>query len=131
MSQTTDAVRGGTAAQRAKGSALSTRYPPYRDAMWYLYSAPLPTPGMKPSQIPDFSRLCSGWELLDHPLKSPETKAASALGAQTAKDVPSTPSTRRGWAPSLSCRREWVPSLKRERSSSGGGLGSVQGGPPL
>jgi len=113
MSQTTDAVRGGTSARRAKGSALSTRYPPYLEAMWYLYRAPLPTPGMKPSQIPDFSRLRSGWELLLHPLKSPEMWTASALGAQTPKDVPSTPSTRPGWAPSLSCRRECVPSLKR------------------
>src|SRR5215204_2955044 len=72
-SQTTDAVFGGTSLKTANGSALSTRYPWYRDWTWYLYAAPGPTPGTNPTQMPlapwGFSRVAD----LSHPLKSPNT----------------------------------------------------------
>src|SRR3990167_2214792 len=96
--QTTEAVLGGTSLWNAKGSALSTRWPPWRETIWYLYRAPLPTPGMKPSQMPDRSLGRSGWLSLFQPLKSPATETRSALGAHTAKQHPSLA----GWAPSFS-----------------------------
>ena len=69
---------------------------------------------MKPSQMPEPSqRAESGWRAASQPLKSPMTETEAALGAQTAKWVPSLPSMARGWAPSLSQSRKWLPSLKR------------------
>ncbi len=71
-----------------------------REWTWYLYSAPCPTPGMKPSQMPDCSRGTSLFESRFQPLKSPMTLTQSALGAQTANDVPS--GSLEMWAPSFS-----------------------------
>ena len=53
--------------------------------MWYLYSAPLPTPGTKPSQIPELARARSGCDCVSQPLKSPTTETELAFGAQTPK----------------------------------------------
>jgi hypothetical protein len=44
---------------------------------------------MKPSQIPDCSRGNKPLAVLSQPLKSPITLTESALGAQTANEVPS------------------------------------------
>src|SRR4030066_1969491 len=84
-SHTTDPVSGGTSPWKAKGSALSNRYPFHRETTWYLYAVPRITPGMNPSQIPDTPFVLRGWELLFHPLKLPVTYTFSALGAHTAK----------------------------------------------
>jgi hypothetical protein len=46
------------------------------------------------------------------------TETAAAFGAKTAKEVPETPSSVRGWEPSRSQSRACVPSLKRYRSSA-------------
>src|SRR2546429_4618127 len=69
---------------------------------------------MKPSQIPDCSRGYRPLAFLSQLLKSPITLTASALGAQTAKYVPSGSCER--CAPILSKRWPCVPSLKRCRS---------------
>src|SRR5579864_8628967 len=69
---------------------------------------------MKPSQMPDVSRTYRPFACLSQPLKSPMTLTESALGAQTAKYVPS--GSCEGCAPIFSKRCECVPSLKRCRS---------------
>ena len=52
--------------------------------------------------MPDSATRARGCRSLLQPLKSPITQTASALGAKTAKEVPATPSTVRGWEPSFS-----------------------------
>ncbi len=47
-----------------------------------------PSPGMKPSQMPDWARWHKGWLPLSQPLKSPVTQTCAASGAHTAKWVP-------------------------------------------
>src|SRR6266511_5271676 len=84
-SHTTEPVRGGVSQKNAKGSALSTRYPRWRETMWNLYTAPGPAWGTNLSQIPEASLAPRGWALGSQPLKSPMTETRSALGAQTAK----------------------------------------------
>ena len=88
-SSTRDPVAGGTSVQRAIGSALSRQWPS-RPSRAYLYTAPAPTPGTKISQIPEspMDRIAC-WRP-SQPLKSPLTRTAVALGAQTAKEVPET-----------------------------------------
>ena len=70
-----------------KGEGVGLVHPvaPYLEATWYLYSEPAPTPGMNPSQMPDWTRCRKGWRPLSQPLKSPVTQICSASGAHTAK----------------------------------------------
>src|SRR5437660_6189404 len=72
-SQTTDAVRGGISQSRANGSPFSMEYPAWvLDSIWYLYRAPLASPGMNPSQIPESSlRSLRGTLTFRHWSKSP------------------------------------------------------------
>src|ERR1051325_6405629 len=51
-----EAVFGGISWKVPNGSALSTRYPLYRDSIWNLYRAPAAASGTKPSQIPELER---------------------------------------------------------------------------
>jgi hypothetical protein len=46
---------------------LSTLYPPRREATWYSYTAPGPTPGTKPSKRPDWPRGRSEWRSFFQP----------------------------------------------------------------
>ena len=101
-SHTTEAVRGLSSAAKPSGSALSMRCAENRGLMLYLYSAPCPSPGTKPSQIPDDWRDLSGVASGSHSLKSPTTLTASAFGAQTPNTTPDVPSTVTTCAPSLS-----------------------------
>jgi len=57
---------------------------------------------MKPSQIPELPRATRGCDVVLQPLKLPMTLTVLALGAQTAKLVPASPFTLRGWAPNRS-----------------------------
>src|SRR5581483_870300 len=59
---------------------------------------------------------------------SPITVTRPAFGAQTAKEVPVTPSTVTTCAPSLSYKRTCVPSLKKWRSFSPKRRGSERRG---
>src|SRR5258708_30123992 len=103
-SQTTDAVRGGSSWRKPKGSAFSALCPD-GCMIQYLYRAPCPRPGTKPSQIPDEARGLSTCLVFDQPLKSPITWTFLAAGAQTAKNAPDLPSTSPRCAPSLSQSR--------------------------
>ena len=57
---------------------------------------------MKSSQMPFMAYCCMGWQRPSQWLKGPTTLTRRALGAQTAKVTPGTPSTTRGCAPSRS-----------------------------
>ena len=57
---------------------------------------------MNSSQMPDGTRLCIWCTRPSQPLKSPTTLTLSALGAQTAKFTPATPSIAWSCAPSFS-----------------------------
>ena len=62
---------------------------------------PASTPATKPSHTPQPQCLRSGWRWPSQPLKSPTTRTACALGAQTAKAQPVTPCCVVRCAPSL------------------------------
>src|SRR5699024_11438551 len=56
--------------------------------MLNLYNAPAFTPGMNTSHTPEFPRVRMELPAPSHPLKSPITCTARALGAHTANEVP-------------------------------------------
>lgn len=80
------AVAGGTSAALASGSAFC-RHEPSGPRISYLYRAPAPTPGTKSSHTPLSPSERIGC-VAPQPLKSPMTRTARALGAQTANAVP-------------------------------------------
>ena len=86
--------------------------------MWYLYASPAPTPGTNPRHTPLAPVTSSGWAPGRQSLNVPITDTDSALGAQTAKAVPATPSRWAAWAPKCWYIRNWVPSPNRYRSCS-------------
>ncbi len=92
-----------SSANAATGSALCCS--PCSPATAYLYTAPWPTAGTNPSQIPEPSLGASGLRPLSQPFQSPTTDTARALGAQTAKYVPGLRPDFVVWAPSLRARR--------------------------
>ncbi len=58
--------------------------------------------GTKHSQMPEESMGRIGLAAASQPLKSPMTETQRAVGAQTAKRTPGTPSRSATWAPSFS-----------------------------
>ena len=84
-------------------------------AMWYLYSAPVPTPGTKPSQIPELPRgaqrvaaAVPAVEVADH------RDAARRWAPRPRSSVPATPSHGHGVRAELLVQaRSGVPSLNR------------------
>jgi hypothetical protein len=88
-STTTDAVAGGTSVPFASGSAFC-RQVPSAPRTSNLYRAPAVTPGTKISQTPESPSDRMAWVVPCQWLKSPTTRTARALGAQTANAVPST-----------------------------------------
>ena len=108
---------GGCSAAKATGSALRVSAPEGVTSS-YLYLAPAATPGTNSSQIPEEPRARIGCSRPSQELKSPTTRTARALGAQTANAVPATPSTVISWAPSFCHSRSCRPSPSRYWSSS-------------
>src|SRR5688572_16601319 len=100
------------------GSVFCRRDPSTREVISNLYRWPVSTFGTNVSQIPLTPRLFIGCDTASQPLKSPITLTCLALGAQTAKCTPATPSSSLRCAPSFSCARCSVPSLNRCRSYS-------------
>ena len=95
---------GGSRSSKAKatGSDLRARGALLFGRISYLYSAPLPSPGMKISQSP-----LPGWRRIgctrpSQPFQSPTALTRRAFGAQTANRTPVTPSTVARCAPSFS-----------------------------
>ena len=54
--------------------------------MWNLYSAPLATPGMNPSQMPDEPRELRRCVFGSQPLKLPTTETDACVGRPHAED---------------------------------------------
>src|SRR6266478_10066588 len=113
-SQTTEAVRGGFSANSPTGSAFSVSCPCLLEWIWNLYNVPLSTPGIKPSQIPDEPRACSGWDCGFQPLKPPITDTRRALGAQTLKTAPLVPLDSTRCAPIFSRSEEHTSELQSQ-----------------
>ena len=63
---------------------------------------------MKISQMPVSTRLRMGWRRPSQSLKSPTTETRCALGAQTAKCTPSTPS----WCIEMGAERSIEPQMR-------------------
>jgi len=73
-----------------------------------LVHGPGPTPGRKPSKMPDWPRRRRKWRCGVQRLNSPTTETRAAPGAQTANAVPSSPSRVAGCEPSFRYARSWV-----------------------
>ena len=86
---TFDAVAGAVSARRAIGSAFARRTPSLH-RISNLYAVPSRTSGTNSSHTPDSPSVRMPWPTPSQWLKSPTTRTALALGAQTANAVPVT-----------------------------------------
>src|SRR5690625_6312040 len=89
LSVTIEAVAGGVSVAKAIGSAFS-RQRSSAPKISYLYRVPAVTLGIKISQTPEEPRERMACEVPSQWLKSPITRTARALGAQTLNEVPET-----------------------------------------
>ena len=87
----TEAVAGGVSVANANGS-LFILARPSAARISNLYFSHVPSPGTNSSQTPDWPRVRIGWQRPSQRLKSPTTRTLLAFGAQTANEVPDTPS---------------------------------------
>ena len=101
---TIDACPGDCSILAANGSVLMRRRP-LGDRISNLYNVPASTPGTKISKTPLAPSIRITCTRPSQPLNMPITDTRVAFGAQTANDVPATPSITRGCAPSFSQRR--------------------------